>query len=249
MAKEIIEFGGQSNVILRAICDFTVNGIQYKEGDVLLMLNGVNLEFTYNETIKDKTVGSRNLLAFDIRKLNAVRISSNPLTMQYINLFAEKMNDSFIRSVVETTGIADNEFYPIEPIIGGTLYIEGHGQYNVEYNEDSGLATINKVIDIDKTTGENILEDILETGDYTIVYQTLENKPCYDINNNYTLPYFSMEIIAVGNTDKETSHINIYIPAVSLLTRPDYSLTDRLTYQSLDFKVIETEKTVRLGVY
>ena len=32
MAKEIIEFGGQSNVILRAICDFTVNGTQYKKG-------------------------------------------------------------------------------------------------------------------------------------------------------------------------------------------------------------------------
>lgn len=246
MAQDIIEFGGHANVILRAASDFTVNDINYKEGDVLLMLNDVDLDFTYNETIKDKTIGSRNILAFDVRKLNAITIHSNPLTTQYIQLFAEKMDNSFTHSVIEATGIADNMFFPVSPIIGEEVYVDGYGRYQVEYDEDSRSAVISKIIGTTED-GDDILEDNLEPDEYTVVYQTQEDKPVYNINNNYTLPYFSIEINALGNVNKEDGHIFVYAPRASLLTRPDYSLSDRITYQSLAFKLIDDE--IKYGIY
>lgn len=246
MAKELIEFGGQANVILRANIDFTVNDIEYKKDDIILYLEDVNLDFTYNETISDKTVNSRNLLAFDIRKLNAVRISSNPLTMQYVELFGEKVKDNFTYSVVEDTEIQDNKFYPTKPIATGekSIYIMNVGNYGVEYDAESGEATINIEEDID-----GVQEQINLEGTYTIVYKTLVDNPAFNINNNYTLPYFSMEVNGIGNINKVDGNINIFIPAVSLLTRPDYSLSNTITYQSLDFKIIDIGQPLTFGIY
>ena len=52
--SNLLEFGGKANVILRAICDFEVNGNVYKTDDVVFCFEEVDVQFTYNETVKDK---------------------------------------------------------------------------------------------------------------------------------------------------------------------------------------------------
>jgi hypoxanthine-guanine phosphoribosyltransferase len=54
--SNLLEFGGKANVILRALCDFEVNGNTYKTDDVVFCFEEVDVHFTYNETVKDKTI-------------------------------------------------------------------------------------------------------------------------------------------------------------------------------------------------
>ena len=139
--SNLLEFGGKANVILRAICDFTVNDNSYVKDDVVFCFESVDVRFTYNETVKDKTLAGRNLMAYDERKLNAMLIESSPLTTNFIELFAEKTGESFERPVIETIGIADNKFYPTKLPSNDKIFIIGLGQYSfvttpINGNED-----------------------------------------------------------------------------------------------------------------
>lgn len=238
MDKQLLEFSSATNVILRAASDFRVNDLEYKKGDVVLFLEDVDVSFTYNENIKDKTVGGRNLMAYDVRKLNAVLIASNPLTLQYVNIFAKKVEDSFTRTVIEDTYIEeDKTFIPIENIVDNTeIFINGIGAVGYTRNENDNSIILN--------ISE---EEEFAAGEYLVMYKTLTEKPCYDVNNNYTIPYLTMEITGQGNVDKVDGNVYINIPRVSLLTRPDYSLGSGITMQDLAFKIIDDE--ILLGVY
>ena len=243
--SNLLEFGGKANVILRAICDFTVNDNSYKKDDVVFCFEDVDVQFTYNEVVKDKTVAGRNLMAYDERKLNAMLIESSPLTTDFIELFATKTNDSFERPVIETIGIADNKFYPTEIPSNDRIFIIGLGQYSfqVEPIEDGG--DLMECSLIPNTEDENII------GEFQCIYDTKVNKPKFDINNNYTLPYFKAQIVGVGNVDKKTGYAYFEIPRVSLLTRPEYSMNRTITAQELAFKIISdrSESKIEVGVY
>lgn len=240
---ELLEFGGKANVILRAICDFEVNGENYKKDDVVFCFDEVDVNFTYNEVIKDKTTGGNNLLAYDERKLNAMIIDSSPVTMDFVRIFATKKRDSFERPVMEELAIADNKFYPTESPIGDKIFIIGLGQMNFtsEALDQEGKRF--------ECTLVNSAENLL--GEYECIYDTLVKNPTYDINNNYTLPYFKAQIIGVGNVDKTTGYAYFEIPRVSLLTRPDYSMNRTITAQELAFKIIgdRSSNSIEVGVY
>lgn len=243
--SNLLEFGGKANVILRAICDFDVNDYHYEKDDVVFCFEEVDVRFTYNEIIKDKTVAGHNLMAYDERKLNAMLISSTPLTTDFIELFATKTNDTFERPVIEKIAIADNKFYPSYIPSNEWIFITGVGQRTFT-NEAIG-------------NNESLLEctilsaeaDELLTGEYQCIYDTKVNKPKFDINNNYTLPYFKVQIIGTGNVDKQTSYVYFEIPRVSLLTKPEYSMDRTITAQDLSFKIIgdRTDNKIEVGVY
>ncbi len=243
--NNLLEFGGKANVILRAICDFEVNGNKYKTDDVVFCFEEVDLRFTYNETIKDKTVAGYNLMAYDERKLNAMIIDSSPVTTEFIELFATRKRDNFVRPVIEDLAIADNKFYPIEKPETDKIFIIGKGQYTFTMEP----------LDADERHMECTLlaeeEEGAILGEYTAIYDTLVNAPTYDINNNYTLPYFKAQIIGVGNVDKQTGHAFFEVPRVSMLTRPDYSMNRTITAQELAFKIISdrSNSNIEVGVY
>ena len=241
--SNLLEFGGKANVILRAICDFEVNGNAYKTDDVVFCFEEVDVQFTYNETVKDKSVGGYNILAYDERKLNAMLIESSPLTTDFIEIFATKKRDNFARPVIEEIGIAENKFYPNEKPMSNKIFITGLGQYEFEVEplDDSGDRVECRIINDD--------DEII--GEFMCIYDTLVEKPTYDINNNYTLPYFKAQIIGIGNVDKQTGYAYFEVPRVSLLTRPEYSMNRVITAQELAFKIISdrSDSSIEIGVY
>lgn len=244
--SNLLEFGGKANVILRAICDFEVNDEKYKKDDVVFCFEDVDLRFTYNEIAKDKTVGGYNIMAYDERKLNAMIIDSTPLTTEFIELFATRVKTQFARPVIEEIAIAEDKFYPAEKPMTNKIYITGIGQRTFSIEPLDALG--------DKVECSLIsegAEDGMLTGEYYCIYDTLVDKPTYDINNNYTLPYFKAQIVGVGNVDKETSYAFFEIPRVSLLTRPDYSMNRTITAQTLHFKIISdrSDSGIEIGVY
>lgn len=240
--SNLLEFGGKANVILRAICDFEVNGNSYKTDDVVFCFEEVDVQFTYNETVKDKSVGGYNILAYDERKLNAMLIESSPLTTDFIELFATKKKDNFARPVIENIAIADNRFYPIERPMTNKIFITGLGQYEFE---TTTIDAEHDRVECALITEDNVL------GEFMCIYDTLVEKPTYDINNNYTLPYFKAQIIGVGNVDKQTGYAYFEVPRVSLLTRPEYSMNRTITAQELAFKIISdrSDSSIEIGVY
>jgi hypothetical protein len=240
--SNLLEFGGKANVILRAICDFEVNGNAYKADDVVFCFEDVDVQFTYNETIKDKTVGGYNIMAYDERKLNAMIIDSTPLTTDFIELFATQKRENFARPVIETMAIAEGKFYPTHTPASNKIYITNLGQYEF---------TMTALDDAGKFVECQLAGEIPVDSEYYVIYDTLVEKPTFDINNNYTLPYFKAQIIGVGNVDKQTGYAFFEIPRVSLLTRPDYSMDRTITAQGLQFKIISdrSDSSIEIGVY
>ena len=243
--SNLLEFGGKANVILRAVCDFEVNNNSYKKGDIVFCFEEVDVAFNYNETIKDSSVAGRNLLVYDERKLNSMTIDSTPLTTNFIELFATKTQDNFERPVIEELAIADGKFYPNEMPSNDNIYIIGLGQYKFQ---STVIDPVNNLVECELIISE---EEVVLMGTYQCVYDTLIDRPKYDINNNYTLPYFRAQIVGIGNVDKQTSYAYFDIPRVSLLTRPDYSMNRVITAQSLIFKIVcdKLDSRIEVGVY
>jgi hypothetical protein len=102
-----------------------------------------------------------------------------------------------------------------------------------------------KITHKEPTDRENII------GEFQCIYDTVVEKPKFDINNNYTLPYFKAQIVGVGNVDKTTGYAYFEIPRVSLLTRPEYSMNRTITAQELAFKIIsdKSNSLIEVGVY
>lgn len=243
--SNLLEFGGKANVILRAICDFEVNGNAYKKDDVTFCFEDVDVRFTYNETVKDKTVAGRNLMAYDERKLNAMIIESSPLTTDFIEMFATKTQDSFERPVIEMLSIVDNKFYPSQTPSSSKIFIIGVGQHEFTTTSLDAEGRFVECTILPTVENPNI------NGEYQSIYDTQVDSPKFDINNNYTLPYFKAQIVGVGNVDKQTGYVYFEIPRVSLLTRPEYSLNRIVTAQELIFKIIadRSNDVIEVGVY
>lgn len=226
MSYNLMEFGGQSTVILRAITDFTVNDFEYKKDDVVFLLKDVTLDFSYHEKSSDVKLGKQNQLFYDERHINTITIGETSLTSNYLQLFCSKIAENYTRTHVEDVFVTDGEMFLTNKITNNVIYILEHGSYIVTINSDYNSISLDAA-------------DLLDDGEYTILYQEEMLKPSYDINNSSSIPYLSMEIIGQGNLDKEDSKIYFFIPKVSLLNRPDFSLTRRVTTQNLTFKVIQ----------
>lgn len=226
MSYNLMEFGGQSTVILRAITDFTVNDFEYKKDDVVFLLKDVTLDFSYLEKSSDVKVGKQNQLFYDERHINTITIGETSLTSEYLQIFCKKTNETYTRTHVENVFITGGVMFLTNKITNNEVYILEHGKYNITLNSEYNSATLD---------GANILED----GEYTALYQEELAQPSYDINDSSSIPYLSMEVIGQGNLDKEDSKIYFFIPKVSLLNRPDFSLARRVTTQNLTFKVIQ----------
>lgn len=236
--SDIIELGGKCRVIVRAFCDFEVNDYQYNKDDVLFIFDGVDIQFTYNEKIKDKTIGAKNILAFDVRKLNALVIDSASVDSDFIQLFTEKKADKFDIPVVEDNVlISGHKLFPVKtPKEDTKIYIDGFGFFPFTWIENDNYAVIED--------NDNALTD----DTYNIVYYSEVEKPIFNINNNMILPYLKLEILGKGNINKEEGNVFISIPRASLLTRPDYSLvSSTVTAQNLSFKIIDDD--ILFGLY
>ena len=226
MSYNLMEFGGQATVILRAITDFTVNDLEYYKDDVVFLLENVTLDFSYLEKSSDVRVGKQNHLFYDERHINTITIGEASLTSEYLRLFCTKVNTFYNRTHIEDVHITQGNLFLTKKITEKEIYILNHGKYQVNIDEQYNSASLEAA-------------DLLEDGNYTILYQENIQQDVYDINNSNSIPYLSMEIIGQGNLDKEDSKIYFFIPKVSLLNRPDFSLTRRVTAQNLTFKVIQ----------
>ena len=238
----LFEYGNSADIILRAIVDFTVNDEEYKKDDVVFYFQDTKVRFTYNETIKDKTVAGRNIMAYDERKLNAMIVESTPLTREFMEVFAQKTADKFNRPFVESLDVADNKFYPQRVPSTDKLFIIGLGQFNFS-TEFIGEST--------QYCECTLVSDNIITGTFEIIYDVEEQQSKFDINNNYTLPYLKAQILTTGNTDKGEGNMFFEVPRVSLLTRPDYSLDGQVMAQEIAFKIIsdKSDGKVEVGVY
>lgn len=233
MSYNLMEFGGQATVILRAITDFAVNDLEYKKDDVVFLLDGVNLDFSYSEKMSDVQVGQKNKLFYDERHINTITIEEAALTSEYLQLFCVKVENTYTRSHIEKLLITDNEMFLAREITEDEIYIVDHGKYKVSIDKEYNSATLN--------TEKPFLD-----GEYTVLYREKLEQNSYDINNNSSIPYLSMEIIGKGNKDKEDGNIYFFVPKVSLLNRPDFSLVGQVTTQVLTFKVIHD--TIKVSI-
>lgn len=232
MSYKLIEFGGQATVILRAVTDFEVNNVFYKKDDVVFLLRDVNLDFTYNEKYSDTKVGHKNLLFYDERAINNIVIEQASLTSEYLQLFCKKIVEPYYKSNIEKVNFRDKTAYLTKTISTDSIYIIDKGQSRISYDSEYNSITLTDME--------------LEDGEYTIIYKEKLNEDNYDINNSCSIPYLSMEIICEGNIDKERGNCYITVPKVSLLNRPDFTLTNQITIQNLTFKVIHDAIQVTL---
>lgn len=222
-----IDFSGNSNVIIRAYEDYTINGIEYKKNQIITYLNNINFSLIMESNSKVIKTTKTKAHFTDFIPLQAA-ISNITLTSGIADLiFADKNSDAMYipaleKSLSDSSGIL---FLNQIDFDLDSIFIYQDGQVITGYTVDSA----GQVSGLNPDT------------EYLISYEVKT-----EIEQNYTiarrnLPYFSIEVFNRGNVNAEGKDLLIKIPKVALTGVPDLNLSSgALISTELIFKIIDS---------
>jgi len=244
MAKNnLIEVGSKANVVLRFKTETTINGETYAINEPYLLFKNANVILDYGNENKSASAGRTIIANSDIYP-SVVRIASVNLTRKLMSLMTAFQEES--------TNFGLTRFETIQP----------------EEDENTGEKFL--TVNFDILSGSEDLIFVYEENNFDrllVTYSAAQNRLIpvnqseLDLTKNYlvsysseltglkfnlqkcSIPYMSLEIQAIGNVDKFTKNVVMYLDKVSLNSVIDFSfLQDDLISVPLDFNIIENKK-------
>ena len=217
--NNLYEYGNSCDVIIRCNIERVIEGKTYAAGEPYTILRDVFCSLVYKSNAAESR-DVKNSIANREARPDMINLSNVVLSDKILNLIATKQPAS--KTLVHVEYRADK----------GVFYLPETSCSSVVYAYDSDLNPVNCRIDGDKVVG-----DFIENEVYTIFYEKELSKSFDFITPHYG--HFSLEIVAKGNTDKNTSSMYMSFPAVSLMSMPVFNLrNDNILSAPLQFECV-----------
>lgn len=235
--SNLLEFGGNIDLLAIAICDFETPAGKYYKNDIVLDLK--DIYFTTNYVNNSKVArNSNNQLKYSEYSLSTLNFQYVPLSQQVYDLFASSSKENLlINGCEEVICLENGIIFPlsIEDIDKNSVKVKGIENIEVVKN------------------GKNIMitSDQFSAGkSYKISY--LYSKQGYVMelgNSDLNIPYFSLQISFRGNKDKDSLEGFLMIDKAHIMFTPVVNfIKDDVSYCSFSMTVIDSERKPRLVI-
>lgn len=206
---QLFEFGSAVNIVLRTKSEITIAGKTYKAGQIYTILEKVGVSFNYTPT---STSSSAKKPVYN----GTTQSLPQSVTTQYLPLKAKLADLMLQRS-------SKCKIQKIE-----TRFSDSEGQIILRQPAEDGLEVLcrdNKVDNYVYDAATHTITGLSPQEPYTIYYLTTSQKEGYSLEQNF-LPYFEVELVGKGNTDKTTNTVHIILPSVKIDFDPDFVFID-----------------------
>lgn len=223
-----IVLSGQPAVIIKCGCDFSVNGTQFKEGQVVACITDCDVSFTYAAANRPISQGAATLGYAEKVELNSVRITAVPFNKMLSQIVFSSTNTEFtkpyvVNSVSDSDGIVALGYDDIQ-----NIQVLDNDYTPVEYTFDEET----KLITIAPDTRCKVYFDI-----------PLKNCTTNKVMPK-SLPYFILECVSKGNMigeSREPITQVIKIKRAALQLDPFFRFNNGLDKFDLHFRVIKDD--------
>lgn len=235
MNNNLLEFGGTGDLIATAICDFELNGIFFKQGDIILNLENVGVHFHYNNA-SSNIASKRNQIYYNEYYLDSFSINVAPFNFQTQKLFSETTQDTF--AIIEHERLI---------AMSGKLLLLGTPSDTTSIKiagiENFTATTVNGVVVLDSM-------DLKNENEYDVYYYREIKSNVLNLDNaDLDIPYLKIQIVFRGNSDKQNSINYFIVDKAAVRLTPVFNLIDNsVSYIQLFFKVIDSDKKPKLSV-
>lgn len=224
----LLEFGNEGNITFTAICDFEINGHEYKEGDVVLELKNVPISFKNRNIEVDRQAVDRKL-AFNNSYLDSVSIGYLPLNKDVIKLFFINVQDSVDNVFVKkekTMAMQGSLLLTTDMIIDNVKIIDFKAPFSIQQK--------NGYVKIDS-------KDFVNEQYYDVQYDYKINGTIIDFSKvNDDIPYLKAQIAISGNKDKKNDSFYLIIQKTKLIYYPVLNFQNGgISYGALELKIID----------
>lgn len=230
--NSLLEFGSKVDVVIRFKTEKTINGKTYTANEPYLYLKDAQAVINYSG--EDKTSSTnKTILANSNIAPRSVSIGGFSFSRKIIALLSqfETENYSYDKTRFESVVVEDNELYLDPNLVVNEnkpmfVYDEDFNKIDFEFDGETNLIT------------GAALENSKE---YLVVYSSVELGPKFNLNNDFHVPYMSLEIQGKGNIDKEEKDMIMYFDKVSLVSMLEFNfIQDQIINVPLEFHIIDT---------
>lgn len=210
MSNKLYEFGGTADVILKSRIEQTINGVTYAANEPYTVFKDVSVELQYDSYTTNGAGGISNKTNLSIRQGQPTKIAlfGCPLTDKVCNLiFTQEKETTYTETCHKTLVCLEDGKLHLT-----TSNIQSMFVYDDEYNKVGVFAA--------SDIAEQCVTGNFVAGRRYLVFQTLVKTGKIYKFDMPIYPYFSLEIIGKGNTDKKTSGVYLNFDAVSLVSTP-----------------------------
>lgn len=207
--SQLFEFGSAVNIILRAKSEITIAGKTYKPGQIYTILEKVGVSFNYAPTTTNSSA-KKPVYNGSIQSL------PQSVTTQYLPI-QTKLADLMLQ------GSSKCKIQKIE-----TRFSDSEGKIILHQSAEEGLEVFCRADKVDNYTyneATRTIEGLSPQEPYQIYYLTTSQNNAYRLEQNF-LPYFTIELIGKGNTDKTTNVVHIVLPSVKIDFDPNFVFVD-----------------------
>jgi hypothetical protein len=223
MIENAFNMTGEVNVIIRAIKEASINGVNYIANEVISSFKGEVL--MDSSQFQTDIATDKNLLSFFKANANAIGIKPRSLTPEIYKLISVKgTNDFYVPSIRTVSSNAS-----------GVVYTNATINNVIVKNSVGNIVTAI----VDETTG--VISTLEPTTEYKIYMGILKEGVSYQFDNSF-LPFVQIELIAEGNINGITGHCYIKIDKASLSSSPRFNFNNQEVINvDLLFKIINEE--------
>ena len=203
--NKVLEFGSVASVVIRPRKDMTVGGKTYLAGEPYLYLKNVEVMITYTNT--DKTAKTNVTLAAHSKLTpRSITISSVPLSLKILSLIAKYNGPQEFSYTKFIDGVASANFIFLTDSVDNTrpIYVYDSNYNKIEFTYNSEMNAVES-------------GDFVDNQRYMISFSSVKDGIKYNLNEEW-FSYFSIEIQGVGNIDKITKNLYLFIEKASFIS-------------------------------
>lgn len=221
--NQLYEFGSTVDIIIRAKNEIKIGDRTYERDEVCAMFEDIGVLFNYSQ--KDVAI-SGSKIAYNGYRNNlpqSITTTFVPITTMLADLMLENAEDGSLIQAKEKR-VSDSE---------GTIILRANAQKGLFVYDANG----NKVT-YTRNFNPRVIEGLNPTTAYTILYLTEKNNQVFGLEQCHR-PYFEVELVGRGNTDKKTNEIHFLFPSVKIDIDPNLTLTgEGIIGTTLTFNII-----------
>lgn len=235
--NNLLELGGSVDLIATAICDFDTPTKHYKKGDIVLNLEGLDVQVVTSD--------------------RSHRSSSKKLDLDYSTLTITSLQSSYVpmeKQLYELLGAEEKEITVVKQECVPCV-TEGAIMLN-NYVENTSTIRVKDLVHYDIRNREDIQvtfiysEEIHMNKSYSVQYDHVIKKSSITLDSfEADIPYLSLQLHIKGNVDKYVADGYIFVEKTRLHFIPILQFTSTgVTHCTLRFNVIDSEVKPQLVI-
>lgn len=223
--SQLYEYGSTMDIIVRAKNQIKIGDRTYEQDETCAIFENVGIRFNYSQ--KDVIMSGAKVAYSGYRNNLPQSITTTfvPITTMLADLMLENAETAtLIQTKEKRTSDSEGKIILRASAERGLFVYDADGN-KVEYVYDA----VSRVI-----------SDLNPTTTYTITYLTAKTNKIFGLEQCHR-PYFEVEIVGKGNTDKKTNEIHFLFPSVKIDIDPNLTLTgEGIIGTTLTFNIIYT---------